>query len=264
MGKLDDKTKLEIIFKMKHGVKQRQISRELYISQFAIHYKWKKYMKTGDMKLLSKSGRKQIYSLRNKGLITMKSKSNPFLALRELQNSSEALQKASIWTVRRALNQSLLFCRIAWHKPLLTKIHVKARMDWCTAYKHLLVEYFEKMVFSDESRFETYSSRRRHVRRSIGTRYVNRYVCKTVKFPISVMVWCDIKGDGTKTLVKCPNRLDSNGYQSVLEQGLFTICDSEPVFMQDGTSCHKSRSTLKFLDKKTFASWHTGPHSGLI
>ena len=54
------------------------------------------------------------------------------------------------------------------------------------------------------------------------------------------MVWCDIKGDGTKTLVKYPNILDSIGYQSVLEQGLFTICDSESEFMQDDASCHKS------------------------
>ena len=59
-----------------------------------------------------------------------------------------------------------------------------------------------------------------------------------------------IRLDGTKTLVKCFNRLDSNGYQSVLEQRLFTICDSESVFMQDGASCHKSRSTLRFLDQK--------------
>jgi len=32
---------------------------------------------------------------------------------------------------------------------------------------------------------------------------------------------------------------------------LFTICDSESVFMQDGASCHKSRLTLKFLDQKS-------------
>ena len=86
-------------------------------------------------------------------------------------------------------------------------------------------------MFSDESRFESYSSRRMIVRLPIGTRYVNRYICKTVKFPISVMVWGGIEGGSTKTLVKCSNCLDSNRYQSVLEQGLFTICDSESVFM---------------------------------
>jgi len=84
MGKIDNKTKVEIIFKMKQGVKQRQISRELNISQPAIHYIWKKYMNTGDIKPLPKSGRKPMYSLRDKRLITMKSKSNPFLTLREL------------------------------------------------------------------------------------------------------------------------------------------------------------------------------------
>jgi len=166
-------------------------------------------MNTGNIKTLPKSDRKPIYSLRNKRLITMKSKSNPFLTPRELQNSLEALPKASIWTVRRALNQSCLFC----HKSLLTKAHIEARIAWCKAYKHLSVEEWAKVVLSDESRFESYSSRPMHLRRPIGTRYVSRYICKTVKFLIFVIVWGGIKGDGTKTLVKCPNRLDSNGYQ---------------------------------------------------
>ena len=64
------------------------------------------------------------------------------------------------------------------------------------------------------------------------------------------MVRGGIKGDGTKTVVKCPHRLDSKGYQSILDEGLFRICDSESVFMQDGASCHKSRSTLQYLDQK--------------
>jgi len=82
MGKKYDKTKLEIIFKMKQGVKQRQISRELNILQPVIHYIWKKYMKTKDIKQITKSGKKPIYSLGDKRLSTMKSKSNPFLTPR--------------------------------------------------------------------------------------------------------------------------------------------------------------------------------------
>ena len=70
MGKIDNKTKVEIIFKMKQGVKQRQISRELNISQPAIHYIWKKYMKTGDIKPFPNSGQKLIYSLRDKKILS--------------------------------------------------------------------------------------------------------------------------------------------------------------------------------------------------
>ena len=71
-----------------------------------------------------------------------------------------------------------------------------------------------KMEFSCKSRFESYSSRCNHVRRLIGARYVNRYIFKMVKFP---MVWGVIKGVGTKTLVNCPNRLNSNsGYKTIV------------------------------------------------
>jgi len=250
MGKIDEATKLIIIDKMKSGMTQREVSRQVNISQPAIHYIWKKYTKTGDIKSLPKSGRKAIYSPRDKRILAIKSKASPFMTPRELQNSIQGLPNASIWTVRRSLRQSYLFGRVGCRKPLLTKAHVKARLAWCKAYKNMTQDDWEKVIFSDESRFETFTNRRRYVRRPIGNRYANRYICKTVKFPNSVMVWGGIKGDGTKTLVKCPHRLDSNAYQSVLEQGLFSIYDSQSVFMQDGAPCHKSRSTLQFLDRK--------------
>jgi len=249
MGKIDDRTKELIIDKLRKGMKQREIARELQIGQSSIHYIWKRYMKSGDITPLPKSGRKLILSPRDRRLLTLKSKKNPFFTPRELQNSLESLPKVSIWTVRRSLQQSGLFSRIACRKPMLTRAHVKARLSWCKAYATMTVDQWKKVVFSDESRFECFSNRRRYVRRPIGTRYVSRYVCQTVKFPNSVMVWGSIKGDGTKTLVKCPPRLDSMGYQSVLEQGLLSTYDPQTIFMQDGASCHKSKSTLRFLDQ---------------
>jgi len=183
---------------------------------------------------------------------------------RELQNSSQGLPKASIWTVRRALSHSFLFGRIGCKKPLLTKAHVKELIAWCKAYQNMTDDDCQNVVFTDECRFETFANRRRYVRRPIEMRYVNIYVCKTVKFPNSVMVWGGIKGDGTKTLVKCPHRLDFKGYQSILDEELFRICESESVFMQDGARCHKSRSTLQYLDQERYVSCSTGRHSRLI
>jgi len=74
MGKIDNITKLNIIAKMKSGCTQRQLSRELNISQPAIRYIWKKYMITGDIMPLPKSGRKPIYSPRDRRIICIQSK----------------------------------------------------------------------------------------------------------------------------------------------------------------------------------------------
>jgi len=91
----------------------------------------------------------------------------------------------------------------------------------------------------------------RVVRRSQNYRYCSRYVIKTVKYGgPSVMVWGAIKGDGSRVLVRCPKTLNSCAYQEVLDSGLFQLCGPQSVFVQDNAPCHKSRSTLNYLDNK--------------
>jgi len=45
------------------------------------------------------------------------------------------------------------------------------------------------------------------------------------------MVWAAIKGDVSRVIVRCPNRLNSMEYQDVLESGLFKLYGSDSVFV---------------------------------
>ena len=63
------------------------------------------------------------------------------------------------------------------------------------------------------------------------------------------MIWGAINGDGRKILIRCPDRLDSNKYQDVLNQGRPSIYSMENIFMQDGASCHTSKSTIEYLER---------------
>jgi len=51
-------------------------------------------------------------------------------------------------------------------------------------------------------------------------------------------------------LIKCPPRLGSQEYQQILEQGIPLLYTPQMVFMQDGAPCHRSHSTMGYLDKK--------------
>ena len=63
-----------------------------------------------------------------------------------------------------------------------------------------------------------------------------------------ILLWEAIKGDGTRTLVRCPNLLNSAEYQNMLSNGLFKIYYASNTFMQDGKLCHNSRPSIKFLE----------------
>ena len=93
--------------------------------------------------------------------------------------------------------------------------------------------------------------RRRLVRRRLRTRLQNNLVCRTMKYGgYSTMVWDDIKGNGSRALVKYQITLNSPEYQAVLDQGLKELYNMSNTFMQDNAPCHKSASTLAFLDRR--------------
>ena len=65
------------------------------------------------------------------------------------------------------------------------------------------------------------------------------------------MVWGAIRGDGKRTLVLCPDRVDSIAYQGILGIGLANVYTSRHVFQQDGASCHTSLSTKQYFERKS-------------
>ena len=122
---------------------------------------------------------------------------------------------------------------------------------WCKQYLKMDANLWQKFVFSDEARMELYCRRRQYVRRPIGKRFHSLYTMKTVRIRgPSILVWEAIRGDGTKVLCRCPNILNLNNYQNVLDQSLIPFMKKDSIFMQDGAPCHRSRSTLDFLDSR--------------
>ena len=60
-----------------------------------------------------------------------------------------------------------------------------------------------------------------------------------------------IKVDGSKVLCRCPSILNSEEYQRVLDTALIPFLSNDSVVMQDGAPCHRSRSTLDYLDSRS-------------
>ena len=177
------------------------------------------------------------------------SNKKPFSTAREIYEEAGGPPMLSISTVQRYLRKSGLFGRISTKKPLLTKTNIKKRISWCKAYTNFKVSDWKDVVFSDEVRIEMHSKRRRFVRRRIGESLKFRFVTKTVKYGgFHILLWGAIKGDGTRILVQCPNRINSTIYQDVLSNGLFQVYNSSNIFMQNYAPCHKLRSTIQFLE----------------
>ena len=107
-------------------------------------------------------------------------------------------------------------------------------------------------MFSDESRFLTFSHRRRSIRRPLGSnRFDPRFTQKTMKHPAGVMVWgCfSAKGRGGLHFLEKGKTMNSARYIMTLEEHLLTHMHvlGTSIFMQDNAPCHTSRKTKKWF-----------------
>jgi len=251
MGRLNVEIRSAILCLLETGKSQREVSRILNVAQSSVNYVWKKFLVTGDITDRPKSGRPAKATVKDRRLLCRISTIHPNLTAKEVHDESKLNLDVTVRTVRSYLRQSGLFGRIAAKKQLLNKVHIRKRILWCKQYSAFTEDDWKKVLFSDESRVELVSSRRVYVRRMVGQRYKYNNLCKTLRFGgSSIMVWGCIKGDGSRMLVRCPKRLDSTSYQEVLKKGLFGLYDNDSIFIQDGAPCHRSRSTLQYLDRQ--------------
>ena len=150
--------------------------------------------------------------------------------------------RSSVNRIRHDLRYSYRPLR---HGPLLQDRQIQARLAFCRAH---LNDDWSRTLFTDESRFATSPDCPVMSWRKRGqTDYV-----ESQKYPGSFMVWGGIVGNQKTRLLKCPNRMDSDGYIQLLEaNGIIDfLMENGAVFQQDGATCHTSRKTKQwFVDK---------------
>jgi len=58
----------------------------------------------------------------------------------------------------------------------------------------------------------------------------------------SIIIWGSIKYDGTRFLIKCPDKLNSEGHQDMLDFNLLHFYNSKNILQQDNTPCYKVKN----------------------
>lgn len=232
------------------GSSQRQIANQLKIAQTSVSYLIKKHRTGIGMDDLPRTGRPRKITPRQERKLMIESKKCCTKTANELRNEVGLENIVSTSTVKRYLRKNCLFGRVAAKKPALTNKQKKTRKEWCVERRNWNIVNWNKIIFSDECKINMLGCARTYVRRNVGERLKAKNLRPTRKFTPSIMVWGAIRGDGKRTLILCPDNVDSIAYQTILNEGLPHIYSSRYVFQQDGASCHTSRSTAQYLVQK--------------
>lgn len=261
MGKVSEisvETRSAIVVLHNEGKSERQIATQLKLSKTCVHSTIVRYKQTGNHQDRPRSGRPRATTSSEDKFIVVTSKRNRRLTAPEIRvevNKSRE-KPVSVSTVQRRLRDAKLFGRVAVRKPLLKPQNKKKRMQWALTHRDWTEEDFKKVLWSDESKFEIFGSKRRiFVRRSAEEKMIPQCVVPTVKHGGgSVMVWGCFSGYGIGNLVQIKGIMKKEQYKEILEKSAIPsglqLIGQGFIFQQDNDPKHSSKLCRGYLDKK--------------
>jgi hypothetical protein len=187
---------------------------------FSIICKWKKF---GTTRTLPRAGRLAKLSDRGRRALVREVTKNPMVTLTELQRFSvERGEPSRRTTISAALHQSGLYGRVARWKPLLSKRHMTARLEFAKRHLKDSQTMRNKILWSDETKIELFGlNGKRHVWRKPGTAHHLANTIPTVKHGGgSIMLWGCFSAAGTGRLVRIEGKMNAAMYRDILDENL--------------------------------------------
>uniref|UniRef100_A0AAR2LDW7 Tc1-like transposase DDE domain-containing protein n=1 Tax=Pygocentrus nattereri TaxID=42514 RepID=A0AAR2LDW7_PYGNA len=203
----------------------------------------------------------QIQALRQPGLTQTKiaeqlgiSQSSVCKALKK--NCSKRTNCSGVRKTSARDNKLGFKSRVPAVKPMLNKKQKEKRLKWAKEHSEWTAEDWQKVVFSDESRFcISFGDQGPRVWRRGGETYNHECVKRSVKFPQSVMVWGCMSARGVGKLCFLKKTVNAAVYQDILETFLIPTVEEQFgeedfIFQQDLAPAHAAKSTKDWFTKK--------------
>ncbi|CAD6197692.1 unnamed protein product [Caenorhabditis auriculariae] len=151
----------------------------------------------------------------------------------------------SVSTVKRRLNAAGIMGRRPVKKPLISEKNRAARVKWAKEHHNWTRQDWNKILWSDESKFLLFGSDGiQWVRRPIGSRYHPKYQLPTVKHGGgSCMVWGAFSGSGIGPLHRVNGIMDKHVYKDILQNQMLPhlrAMGRGSVYQQDNDPKHTS------------------------
>ncbi|KAG2468313.1 TCB1 transposase, partial [Polypterus senegalus] len=214
--------------------------------------KWKKFKTT---RTIPRAGRPSKLSNWGRRALVREVTKNPMVTLSELQRSSvERGEPSRRTTISAAIHQSGLYGRVARRKPLLSKRHMAARLEFVKRHLKDSQTMRNKILWSDETKIELFGvNARPYVWRKPGTAHHQANTIPTVKHVGgSIMLWGCFSAAGAGRLVRIKGKVTVAMYRDILDENLLQSAldlrlGRQFVFQQDNDPKHTAKISKEWL-----------------
>src|SRR6185369_310511 len=239
----------EIIGLRKANFTYVQIAEILKRSKTAVQNTIKDYFKENKTSAASRPGRpKKLTDHDTRQVLKIVRKDHKTTIIEVCNELKESNIKVSEKTVRRTLHDKNIYGRKAVKKPLVSDVN--AKKSWGSEW--------DKIIFSDESRFELFQNDSNDwVWRKPGDKYNKENLSPTVKKFDGIMVWGCFTRKKMGPLVLVEGKLNASGYNKLLEKNLLPFISKLKegdddggvfIFQEDNAACHKAAAANRWKE----------------
>ena len=216
----------------------------------------KKMRDTGSMASRPRSGRPRKTTVGEDLEVFRDSRRSPFAPARIHKNMlfRQHGTMVSTKTINRRLKERGLVIKPAKKVPLLTAVHKAARMAFAHEHKDWTVAQWQRVIWTDESRFALNGSdrTRKLVRLLPGEERMDPFTIKIVKHGGGgLMVWGCFSVDGVGTLHRIDGIMDRYVYLDILKTvgipSALALRGSDFIWQQDNDPKHTANIVKEFF-----------------
>lgn len=199
-----------------------------------------------------RTGRKRKTTEHQDRLIVREVRKNPKVTSEELKENLNL--PISITQIKKRINEQGLNGRVSRAKPLISKKNKTKRFNWAQDYKDNPPEFWNSIIWSDESKFMLVNNaRRKFVWRKKGEAFKSCNLKPTVKYGGgSVMVWGCFSSNGVGKICFIDGKMNGQMYVEILKDNLIESASilgkvDNFIFQQDNDPKHTSAAATKFF-----------------
>ena len=212
---------------------------------------WHRYNEEGHLRDRHGGGRPRALTEDQEEAIVLLVERQPIVTAPQIK--AELQLDCSEETIRRVLRRRGLRARVAADRALLSPANVAARLAF--ARQHLAqhdVQFWRRVVFTDEKTFDTSKHGRQIVYRRVGERFRPENVARRQRSGrVSVHVWGWIDGNGRGTLHRIGGRFNAAAYLTLIRDSFLPAIrhmrDPPILMMQDNSPVHTARIVREFF-----------------
>ena len=258
----------EIEVRWKLGQSYKQISLEMNKPYKTIYNTIQRIKNYQRLRNFPRSGRPRKTDARIDSKIRNMVKNSNTPNAVEIANQLAELQIADICpqTVRNRLYEVDLHGKSLVEKPLLTKKHIKARLEFCKTYQNWTKNDWERVLFSDESKINLHGSDgRRYTWKKRGQPLQPKDVKQKIKHDKYVMVWGCFGSSGVGDIVVLEDTMTSAKYVRIMSGHMKAsgerLIGKNFIFQHDNDPKHTAKNTKNWFENQNIEVLKWPPQS---